>query len=467
MKAQIVRILTAPAVVPIMATGQEPTEVLSVGLLLEDGRVAWGDCVGAEPVLGYEEAREAVRRVVAPALEGRELSGFRDLAAEVEALSETVGVTQPRRATDGESGCPGEANGREGISRRTLLTAPARLFQAAADQPAASVGEKPPVGQITMDRPLQPALRYGLSQALLRAAGLIQGRTMAQVLAGEWGLDPPRAPVPILARSAYNRRDEAEEMIRYRVASLPQASIDDVAAQVGAEGGRLTQYIRWLRERIAALGGEEYRPTIHLDLTGALGEIADHHPGHMLGHLYAWRLAAEPYPLRVEDPILLQDRQAQIDALGRLRENLRLRRIDVQLVARRWIHTTDDLAAFLAIQPTEGRPPTRSEPGTGLPAHMIHLQMPQLGSLHNAVDAVLACRRAGVRVLLGGSGAVTDLATRVAVHVALATRPELFLTGPGTAVGWAISLTRNEMSRTLAAFAPHLPMEDRLDGVEI
>ncbi len=467
MTAQIVRVLTAAVLIPTQDVGQEPTEALSVGLLLEDGRVAWGDCVGAEPALGYDEALRAVRRVVAPALEGRELAGFRDLAAEVEALGETATITLARSATGEEGRAPGEPDSQGGISRRALLTAPARLFGATAPQPPASVQEESSADQAVIERPLHPALRYGLSQALLRAVGLIQGRCMAQVLAAEWGLDPPQAPVPVLARSAYDRRHEAEEMIRYRVASLPQASIDDVAAQVGADGGHLTRYLRWLRERIVALGGEEYRPTIHLDLAGALGQIADHHPGHMLGHLHAWRLAAEPYPLRLEDPVVLPDRQAQIEALRELRENLRLRRIDVQLVARRWISIPDDLAAFLATQPAEGRPPTSRRPGTGLPAHMIHLQVPQFGSLHNAVDAVLACQRAGIQVLLGGSVAETDLAGRVAVHVALAIRPDLFLALPGTGVGWAISLARNEMSRTLATFAPQPPVQDRLGAVQI
>jgi methylaspartate ammonia-lyase len=201
-----------------------------------------------------------------------------------------------------------------------------------------------------------------------------------------------------------------------------------------------------------------------LDLAGALGEIADHHPGHMLGHLHAWRLAAGPYPLRLEDPVLLPHRQAQIDALQELRENLRLRRIDIQLVARRWISSPDDLAAFLTTQPAKVRPASRSGSGTGPPAHMIHLQVPQFGSLHNAVDAVLACQRAGIWALLGGGTAETDLAARAAVHVALATGPDLFLARPGTAVGWAMSLARNEMSRTLATFAPRPPAQNRLAG---
>ena len=39
---------------------------------------------------------------------------------------------------------------------------------------------------------------------------------------------------------------------------------------------------------------------------------------------------------------------------------------------------------------------------------------------------------------------------RVAVHIALATQPELIMAKPGMGVDEAIQLTQNEMSRTLA-----------------
>jgi methylaspartate ammonia-lyase len=466
MKAQIVRVLTAPATVPLADAGQQVAETLAIGLLLQDGRVAWGDCVGAEPALGHDEALATVQRVVAPALEGQELAGFRELAAEVDALRETATVTRPRRATGEESDTRSMPAGPEGISRRALLTTPARLFHPSAgrtetEPPETKREREPLTQQVTVERPLHPALRCGLSQALLQAASLVQGRTMAQVLADEWGMDPPQVAVPIAARSTYDRH-QAESAIRHRAASLPHASIDDIAAQVGADGGHLTRYLRWLVERIAVLGGEEYRPAIHLDLAGALGEITDHHPGYMLGHLHAWRMAAGPYPLRVEDPVLCQDRQAQIEALRTLRDYLRLRKIDVQVVAGRWINNPDDLAAFLTAQY-----PGPAAQRTGLAADMIHLQMPQLGSLHNAVEAVLACRRAGVPVLLGGSMTETDLTARTALHVALAARADLFLAWLGTDARLALSLLRNETSRALATTAACLPTRDAPDGVEI
>jgi methylaspartate ammonia-lyase len=74
-----------------------------------------------------------------------------------------------------------------------------------------------------------------------------------------------------------------------------------------------------------------------------------------------------------------------------------------------------------------------------------------LGGIHNSIEAVLACKAKGVGALLGGSPAETDLSARVAVHVALATRPDVIAARPGVGVDEAVSLVQNEMARTLAS----------------
>jgi methylaspartate ammonia-lyase len=223
-------------------------------------------------------------------------------------------------------------------------------------------------------------------------------------------------------------------MIVRRVASLPHGLVDSIPEQLGNDGAVMTRYLRWLVERIGQLAGEEYRPTIHLDLHGALGEICEDDLGLILGQLYAWELAAQPYPLRIECPMDLDSRVAQIRAMQTLREYVRFRGMAVQLVADEWANTLEDVRAFV-------------EAGA---ADMIQVKMPDLGSIHNSVDAVLACKAGDVGALLGGSYAETDLSARVSVHVALACQPDLILAKPGMGVDEAISLIENEMARTLA-----------------
>ena len=86
---------TAPPVTPGFRAVREVAEAVSVGLVLDTGQVAWGDCVavsysgkaGREPVFRTEEGLATIREVVAPVLEGRALTGFRELAAEVDRLT--------------------------------------------------------------------------------------------------------------------------------------------------------------------------------------------------------------------------------------------------------------------------------------------------------------------------------------------------------------------------------------------
>jgi methylaspartate ammonia-lyase len=419
---------TATPVTPGFRAVREVAEAVSVGLVLDDGWVAWGDCVavahsgksGRNPVFRTEDGLATIQQVVALAFQGRGLTSFRGLSVEVDALTESVVVTRPLPAAP-------KPPRKGGVSRRALLTAPARALQVAR-------GEEEPTERVVVERPLHTAVRYGVSQALLRAVARARAVTMAQVIAQEWGLPAPDTPVPIHAQSGAERYYNAEKMIVRRVASLPHALVDDVSGQVGPDGSELTRYIRWLSGRIGQLGGSDYQPIIHLDLHGALGQILDNNLGRMLGQLYAWELAAQPYVLRVESPMILESRATQIETMRRLREYVGLRKMGVQLVADEWANTLDDICAFV-------------EAGA---ADMIQIKMPDLGAVHNTVEAVLACKAGGVGAFLGGSYVETDLSSQVSVHVGLATRPDLIMAKPGLGVDEAISLVHNEMARTLA-----------------
>ena len=130
----------------------------------------------------------------------------------------------------------------------------------------------------------------------------------------------------------------------------------------------------------------------------------------------------------------MDSRQAQIEMMKKLREYVRLRKMSVQLVADEWANTLDDVRTF-------------ADAGA---ADMIQIKTPDLGGIHNAVEAVLACKAAGIGAFLGGSYAETDLSARISVHVALASGADLLMAKPGMGVDEAISLTQNEMARTLA-----------------
>jgi methylaspartate ammonia-lyase len=427
---------TAEPVTPGFRRVREVAEALSVGLALENGQVAWGDCVAVEfsgkagrhPLFRTEEGLATMEQTVAPALRGRKLTSFRDLAAEVNALVEALEIAQPVSPPEPDYDSQTEA---AKLSRRDLLTAPARLLRT----PDEGAGLAPaPTEQVIIDRPLHTAIRYGVSQALLAAVALSRGTTMAEVVAEEYGLPLPDQPVPIHAQCGADRYAGADKMIARRIDSLPHTLVDNIPEHLGKDGEVLADYARWLRERIPQLAGDEYRPTIHLDVHGGLGRIYENDLGKILGYLYRLEAAVSPYPLRVESPVIMDTREAQIEAMQTLREYVRLRKMKVGLVADEWANTLDDIQAFIAAQAVD----------------MIQIKMPDLGSVHNSIEAVLACKAGGIGAFLGGSCAETDLSARVAVHIALTTQPDMIMAKPGMGVDEGVTLVRNEMARTLA-----------------
>ena len=425
---------TAPATSPGFSVIRQPAEALSVGLVLDSGEVAWGDCVavaygglaGRDPVFSAAAAEPIIHEVVTPWLVGLEVDRFRPLGEALEALRQTVTYSRPVPPE------PEEPVVKKTMSRRELLTAPARFFRSV--QTEVENAKNPQMEEVTDHLPLHSAIRYGVSQALLAAVALSQRLTAAEVISNEWGLPTPDQMIPIHAQSGSDRYRAVDKMIVRRVASLPHGLVDDIPAQIGEEGNDLVRYVRWLSARIQQLGGPDYKPTIHLDMHGALGTVTGNQYGKMLGHLYALELAARPFHLRIESPLIMESRDEQVTAIKRLRDHTRTRRLPVSLVVDEWANTLEDIQAFIA----------------GRAAEMIQVKLPSLGSVHNGVDAILACKAGKFGVLLGGSCAETHLSAKISVQIALATRPDLILAKPGMGVDEAVTWVSNEMQRSLA-----------------
>jgi methylaspartate ammonia-lyase len=121
---------TAAPATPGFRRVREVAEAVSVGLVLDDNQVAWGDCVAVEfsgqagraPVFRAEEGLATIQRAVVPVLRGREITSFRELAAEVDVLTESVEISRPLPL-------PQANRGPKELSRRELLAAPARLLR--------------------------------------------------------------------------------------------------------------------------------------------------------------------------------------------------------------------------------------------------------------------------------------------------------------------------------------------------
>ena len=276
-------------------------------------------------------------------------------------------------------------------------------------------------------------LRYGVSQALLGAAAHCTRRTVAEVVAAEYQTGAPLREIAIFAQSGEDRQVAVDRMVLREVDELPHGLINNIKL-VGENGGRLLDYVAWVRDRVSALRESDgYLPVLHFDCYGTIGQVFPD-LDRAAGYLARLGEAAAPLTLRIEQPVDAGSRDLQIATLARLRSALERDGSDVQLVADEWCNTRRDVEAFVA---------------SGC-VHMVQVKMPDLGSLDEAIRALLTCREYGVAAYCGGSCTETERSGQICAGVAMGVDADVVLARPGMGVDEAVMVVRNEMRRTRA-----------------
>jgi methylaspartate ammonia-lyase len=277
------------------------------------------------------------------------------------------------------------------------------------------------------------AAAYGLSQAMLDAVAHTREASMAHIIQAEWGLHGALRRVPVYAQCGEARRLNVDKMILREVDSLPHGLINSPSL-VGPDGAPLLDYVAWVSRRVRALRRDPtYCPILHFDVYGLLGLMLKMQLEPMVEFLLRMEKAADPFMLRVEHPLDAGSRDAQIEQMVKLRSRLHDAGSSVQLVADEWANTLAEIHQF----------------NEAKAADMIQIKTPDLGGLHNSVEAVLDCQRHGVLAHIGGSCTETDRSARVCAHVAMATHADQILAKPGMGVDEGLSIITNEMARTL------------------
>lgn len=354
-------------------------ESISVMLELENGHWAQGDCAavqysgagGRDPLFTAARFIPEMECNLTPKLLGQDISNFRDLAALVDALE----------------------------------------FE----------------GQ-----PLHTAIRYGVSQALLDATAIATNRLKCDVIRDEWGLAQDNTDLPLFGQSGDDRHMNVDKMILREVSALPHGLINNIPNKLGANGGKLLEYVSWLSQRIESLSQtSSYAPKLHIDVYGTIGTIFDNDPMQMATYLCRLERRAFPYELYIEGPCDAGAKKAQIDLLKALREELDRKDSSVKIVADEWCNTLEDVRDFVDAKCCD----------------MVQIKTPDLGSIHNTVDAVLYCKGTRVEAYQGGTCNETDLSARACVHAAFATRPDRVLVKPGMGFDEGMCIVANEASR--------------------
>jgi methylaspartate ammonia-lyase len=362
----------------------EPATVISIMLVLDDGQIAFGDCAdvifagvaGRDPVFHANDHLDLLRNNVRPWLIGRQADAFRANAEEMD---------------------------------------------------VAAFG----------GRRLHTAVRYGLSQALLQAASLAKRSTMAEVIAGAYGTSLATQPIPILVSCPKDDPLQLDRMVLKRAALLPHAAFTVVADHVGQKGEKLEAYAHALASRIRTIAAPDYRPRLHLDLYGTLGELFGDDLQAMASYLRKLAAVVQPYDLLIESPIIARTQKDQIECLRILREMVKAEGGSIGLIADEWCNTLDDVALFADAQA----------------ADYVQIKTPDLGSLTNTIEAILRCKQKGMGACLGGTANETDQSARICTHIGLACGPDFMLSKPGLGGDEALMIQQNEMSRTFALIA--------------
>ena len=282
-------------------------------------------------------------------------------------------------------------------------------------------------------KPLHTAIRYGVSQAILDAVAKAQHRLMAEVVAAEYDLPLTDTEVPIFTQSGDGRYDGADKMIIKGAQVMPHALINNVDTKLGHKGELLLEYVTWLRNRILELRtDEDYQPILHIDVYGTIGQIfGNENFEAMADYLATLGEAASPFLLRIEGPMDVEEREKQMQCLKALTALIDQRQIPVQLVADEWCNTLEDIKYF----------------ADNRAGHMVQVKTPDLGSVHNTVEAVLYCKAKGIGAYQGGTCNETDRSAQVCVNLAMATKPDQMLAKPGMGVDEGYMIVYNEMQR--------------------
>ena len=279
------------------------------------------------------------------------------------------------------------------------------------------------------------AIRYGVTQACLDAVAKSKGKLMAQVIADEYGTGISKNIIPIFSQSGDDRYLNADKMIMKGADVLPHALFNHVETKVGLKGEKIKDYIQWLRDRILKLKPfDSYNPVIHIDVYGTLGIVFDNDFEAIANYVGELEEMTKPFRLRVEGPVDMGEKEAQIEALRIIRQKMEEKGITAEIVADEWCNTLQDVIDF-------------SEQKAG---HMAQIKTPDLGGINNSIEAVLYCKEHNMGAYLGGTCNETNRSAEVCAHIAMATSPVQYLAKPGMGVDEGYMIVYNEMSRILA-----------------
>ncbi|MER8402197.1 methylaspartate ammonia-lyase [Mesorhizobium sp. M1348] len=274
-----------------------PATSLSIGLVLVDEAVVWGDMMsvqysgagGRDPLFETAQISDLTSRVVVPRLIDVDLSRYLDACAKV--------------------------------------------FE--------------PVGH----KRLPLAIEYGVSQALLRAAAHLQRTTMAEIVCSEFGLPLPTRRVPIYCQSGDARELNVDKMILKAVDVLPHGLINS-RQKFGVDGQTFMEFVKWVATRTRQIGRPGYHPVLHFDVYGWIGQEIGLKPQSIADFICRVADTVPDFTLNIESPADFGSTQAQIENYAKIVSILDDRGSSARIVVDERCNTLEDIRLFAEAKAT-------------------------------------------------------------------------------------------------------------------
>ncbi|MFD2052054.1 methylaspartate ammonia-lyase [Mesorhizobium calcicola] len=274
-----------------------PASSLSVGLVLADDTIVWGDMMnvqysgagGRDPLFDVNQISSLISRLVVPRLLEVDASRFRDSCTKV--------------------------------------------FQSVEH------------------RRLPLAVEYGVSQALLRAAAHLHRMTMAEIICAEFNLPVPQRKVPIYCQSGDAREINVDKMILKAVDVLPHGLINS-RQKFGVDGQTFIEFVTWVATRTREIGHPGYHPVLHFDVYGWIGQEIGLEPQRIADFICKVADTVPDFRLNIESPADFGSTQAQIENYAKIVSILDNRGSSARIVVDERCNTLEDIRLFAEAKAT-------------------------------------------------------------------------------------------------------------------
>ncbi|MER9191582.1 methylaspartate ammonia-lyase [Mesorhizobium australicum] len=274
-----------------------PASSLSIGLVLVDDTVVWGDMMSVQ----YSGA------------------GGRDPLFDIKQISDLAARVMVPRLLD--------------VDASRYLDACAKVFEPFEH-------ERLPL-----------ALEYGVSQALLRAAAYLQRATMAEVVCAEFDLPLPTRRVPIYCQSGDAREINVDKMILRSVDVLPHGLINS-RQRFGVNGQTFVEFVKWVAARALEIGRPGYKPVLHFDVYGWIGQEIGLGPQCIADFICRVADTVPGFTINIESPADFGSTQAQIENYARIVSILDDRGSSARIVVDERCNTLEDIRLFAEAKAT-------------------------------------------------------------------------------------------------------------------